>query len=62
MSGPIVMALVALACAGAAATLFFRPARSDAAVYRNRIAVAMLGAAAVILLGFAFALGTILRS
>lgn len=58
VSAPVVMAVVALlALAGAAFTLT-RPAASEAAVYRRRIAGTMLGAGAVILGGFVYALSS----
>lgn len=53
---PLVMAAVA-GLAGLGAFFFMRRATtSEASVYRNRIAAAMLGAAALTLGGFAFAL------
>ena len=58
LAPPLVMSAVALlALAGAAFTLT-RPATSDAAIYRRRIAGTMLGAGAVILGGFAYALSS----
>ncbi|WP_066650485.1 MULTISPECIES: hypothetical protein [Sphingomonas] len=58
ISAPLVMAVVALlALAGAAFTLT-RPAASEAAIYRRRIAGTMLGAGAIILGGFAYALSS----
>lgn len=56
MTAAILMALVALACAGGALYVFRRATHSEASVYRNRIAATMLGAGAIILAGFAFAL------
>ena len=58
MSAPVVMALVALACAVGGAVLFTRATPSEASVYRNRIAATMLAAGALILAGFAFALNS----
>lgn len=57
-TAPVIMALVAVAALAAAAVTLTRPATSDAAIYRRRIAGTMLGAGAVILGGFAFALGS----
>ncbi len=56
MSAPLIMLGVALLCALAAAFLFFRPTLSEAAVYRHRIAATMLAAAAITLVGSAWAL------
>jgi hypothetical protein len=56
VSAPLVMALVATLCAIGAGLLVARPTRSEAAVYRHRIAATMLGAGALILFGFAWAL------
>lgn len=56
MNAPLVMALVALICAGGAVTLVLRPTPSEAAVYRHRIAATMLAAAAIILTAYAWAL------
>ena len=56
MSSALIMAAVALICAALAIFLFVRTSRSEAAVYRNRIAATMLAAAALILAGFAWAL------
>ena len=53
---PIIMAVVALLAAAGAGYFMWRPVRSDASVYRNRIAGTMLGAAALTLGGFAWAL------
>ena len=58
VSAPLVMAIVALLALAAAAYTFTRPAASEAAVYRQRIAGTMLGAGAIILGGFAFALSS----
>ncbi len=56
MSSALIMIGVALLCALGAVFLFFRPTRSEAAVYRNRIAATMLAAAALALVGSAWAL------
>lgn len=56
LSAPLIMALVAGALALAAALVVTRRTRSEAGVYGRRIAGTMLGAGAVILGGFAFAL------
>ena len=56
MSAPLIMVGVALVCALGAAFLFLRPTRSEAAVYRHRIAATMLAAAALTLVGSAWAL------
>ncbi len=56
MTAPLLMALVALLCAGGAAALFVRATPSEASVYRHRIAATMLAAGALILAGFAWAL------
>jgi len=55
MTAPLLMALVALLCAGGALTFFLKPTRSEASVYRHRIAATMLAAAALILAGSAWA-------
>lgn len=55
-TAPVVMALVASVAAITAIAIATRPAPTEAAVYRRRIAGTMLGAAAIILGGFAFAL------
>jgi hypothetical protein len=56
MTAPLIMALVALACAVGAAILYLRPAPSEASVYRHRIAATMLAAGAILLAGFAWTL------
>ena len=56
INSPLVMAAVALLVLVAAAVTLTRPARSEAGVYRRRIAGTMLGAGAIILGGFAYAL------
>ncbi len=56
MTAPLLMAFVALICATGAATLAMRPAPTEAAVYRHRIAATMLAAAAIILTAYAWAL------
>ena len=56
VSGPLIMAGVALLCAILAIFLFLRPTPSEAAVYRHRIAATMLASAAITLAGFAWAL------
>ena len=58
ISAPVVMAIVALLALGGTAFTLTRPATSDAAIYRRRIAGTMLGAGAIILGGFAFALSS----
>ena len=58
ISAPLVMAVVALLVLGGTAFTLTRPATSDAALYRRRIAGTMLGAGAIILGGFAFALSS----
>ena len=56
MTAPLIMALVALLCAGGAVTLLLRPSQSEASIYRHRIAATMLAAGALILAGFAWTL------
>jgi hypothetical protein len=56
MTAPLIMMLVALVCAGGAVTFFLRPAKSDASIYRHRIAATMLAAGAIILAAFAWTL------
>lgn len=56
MSAPVLMALVALLCGVGAYLFFARATRSEASVYRNRIAATMLAAAAIILIAYAYAL------
>lgn len=56
MSAPVVMALVAAAAGLLAIVVVSRPGASEAARYAKRIAGTMLGAGAVILGGFAYAL------
>lgn len=56
MTAPLIMALVALICAGGAMFLFLRPAPSEASIYRHRIAATMLAAGAIILAAFAWTL------
>lgn len=56
ISAPLVMAVVALLALAGAVYTATRPTASEAAVYRQRIAGTMLGAGAIILGGFAFAL------
>lgn len=56
MPAAILMAIVALACAGGALYVARRTTHSEASVYRNRIAGTMLGAGAIILIAYAFAL------
>ena len=56
MTGAILMFVVALVCAAAAFWTVRRPIHSEASVYRNRIAATMLGAAGLVLAGFAAAL------
>jgi hypothetical protein len=56
MTAPLIMAIIALVCAGGAMTLFLRPAPSEASVYRHRIAATMLAAAAIILMAYAWTL------
>ena len=56
MTAPVIMALVALACAIGAAIFFLRPAPNEASIYRHRIAATMLAAGAIILAGFAWTL------
>ena len=58
ISAPLVMAVVALLVLGGTAFTLTRPATSEAALYRRRIAGTMLGAGAIILGGFAFALSS----
>ena len=58
ISAPLVMAVVALLVLGGTAFTLTRPATSEAAIYRRRIAGTMLGAGAIILGGFAFALSS----
>ena len=56
MNAALLMAIVALLCGGGAFVLFMRATRSDASVYRNRIAATMLAGAGLILLAYAYAL------
>ncbi len=56
MTAPLLMALVAVLCAGGAALFFLRPAPSDASIYRHRIAATMLAAGAIILAAYAWTL------
>jgi hypothetical protein len=56
MTAPLIMALVALLCAGGAVTLFLRRTPSEASIYRHRIAATMLAAAAIILAAYAWTL------
>lgn len=56
MTAAILMAIVALACAGGAFYVFRRSTHSEASIYRNRIAATMLAAGAMILIAYAFAL------
>ncbi|MBY0285000.1 MAG: hypothetical protein K2W81_13700 [Sphingomonas sp.] len=58
ISAPLVMAVVALLVLGGTAFTLTRPATSEAAIYRRRIAGTMLGAGAIILGGFAYALSS----
>lgn len=53
---PVIMALVASIIAIVAIYIITRPARSGPAIYGRRIVGTMLGAAAIILGGFAWAL------
>lgn len=55
---PVIMATVAAALAIAAIWVRTRPALTEPAVYGRRIAGTMLGAGAIILGGFAFALNS----
>jgi hypothetical protein len=56
MTAPLIMALVALACASGAAVFMLRPAKSEASIYRHRIAATMLTAGAIILAAYAWTL------
>ncbi len=56
MTAPLIMMLVALACAIGAVTFFLRAAPNEASIYRHRIAATMLAAGAIILAGFAWML------
>jgi hypothetical protein len=56
MTAPLIMALVALICAGGATFLVLRPAPSEASIYRHRIAATMLAAGAIILAAYAWTL------
>lgn len=58
ISAPLAMAVVALLVLGGTAFTLTRAATSEAAIYRRRIAGTMLGAGAIILGGFAFALSS----
>ncbi len=58
ISAPVVMAIVALLALAGAAFTMTRPTANEAAVYRQRIAGTMLGAGAIILGGFAYALSS----
>jgi hypothetical protein len=56
MTAPLIMALVALICAGGATFLALRSAPSEASIYRHRIAATMLAAGAIILAAYAWTL------
>ena len=56
MTAATLMFMVAALCAALATVIVVRRAADEAAVYRNRIAGTMLGAAAIILSGYAYAL------
>lgn len=58
ISAPVVMAIVALLALAGAGFTITRPTANEAAIYRRRIAGTMLGAGAIILGGFAFALSS----
>jgi hypothetical protein len=53
---PVIMAMVATVLAMAATYVITRPALTDPAIYGRRIVGTMLGAGAIILGGFAWAL------
>lgn len=55
-TAPVIMGLVAVAALAGTVFTLTRPAASEAAMYRRRIAGTMLGAGAIILGGFAYAL------
>ncbi len=57
-TAPVIMGLVAVAALGGMAFTLTRPATSEAAIYRRRIAGTMLGAGAITLGGFAYALSS----
>ena len=52
----ILMAIIALLCLVGGGALGFKRTASQAAVYRNRIAATMLGAAGIVLFGYALTL------
>ncbi|UVO55219.1 hypothetical protein [Sphingomonas sp. SUN039] len=56
MTAPLLMALVALLCTAGSIWLVRRRARTEAAIYRHRIAATMLAAAAIILIAYAWTL------
>ena len=58
LTPPVIMAIVATVLALAAIYMITRPARSEPAIYGRRIAGTMLGAGAIILGGFAYALSS----
>ncbi len=57
-TAPVIMGLVAVAALAGTVVTLTRPAASEAGVYRRRIAGTMLGAGAIILGGFAYALSS----
>jgi hypothetical protein len=58
MRAPLIMAFVALTSGVAALVVLTRPGRSEQAIYGRRIAGTMFAALAIILGGFAWALGS----
>jgi hypothetical protein len=56
LTAPMIMALVAAAAAAGAIAVLVRRAGDEAATYRRRIAGTMLGAFAIMLGGYAYAL------
>ena len=56
LTAPVIMAIVASVAALAAIYVATRPALTEPAIYAQRISATMLGAAAIILGGFALAL------
>jgi hypothetical protein len=58
LTPPVIMGMVATLLALAAIYIITRPALTEPAVYGRRIAGTMLGAGAIILGGFAFALNS----
>lgn len=58
LTPPLVMGIVAALLAAAAVYVVMRPSQAEGAAYVKRIVGTMLGAGAIILGGFAFALNS----